>query len=141
MFFISTSMYILYIHSIKTMFQIFSSYKINGTKNENALFFLSWALPLISFTFNLRLLYELKHKVRLSVSGIFHFRFRFVSMLQQEVLKFNDIYVSLSSPKTDLDTIFLTFLFIPLLTDLFISLIEIKNITIKTSNKRKNAQI
>ena len=32
-------MYILYIYSIKTMFQIFSSYKINGTKNENALFF------------------------------------------------------------------------------------------------------
>ena len=33
-----------------------------------------------SFTFNLRFLYELKHKVHLSktMSGIFHFRFRFV---------------------------------------------------------------
>ena len=32
-----------------------------------------------SFTFNLRLLYELKHKVRSSktVGGIFHFRVRF----------------------------------------------------------------
>ena len=33
-----------------------------------------------SLLFNLRFLYELKHKVRLSknVRGIFHFRFRFV---------------------------------------------------------------
>ena len=33
-----------------------------------------------SFTFNLQFLYELKYKVQLSkiVSGIFHFRFRFV---------------------------------------------------------------
>ena len=33
-----------------------------------------------SFTFNLRFLYELKYKVRLSktVCGIFHFRFHFV---------------------------------------------------------------
>ena len=52
--------------------------KINGTKN--ALFFLSRAPAHHSFTFNLRFLYELKHKVRLSktVCGIFHFRFRFV---------------------------------------------------------------
>ena len=52
--------------------------KINGTKN--ALFFLSRAPTHHSFTFNLRFLYELKHKVRLSktVCGIFHFRFRFV---------------------------------------------------------------
>ena len=51
---------------------------INDTKN--ALFFLSWAPTHHSFTFNLRFLYELKHKVRLSktVCGIFHFRFRFV---------------------------------------------------------------
>ena len=49
--------------------------KINGTKN--ALFFLSRAPTHHSFTFNLRFLYELKHKVRLSktVCGIFHFRF------------------------------------------------------------------
>ena len=33
-----------------------------------------------SFTFNLRLLYELKHKVRLSkrMHGIFHFQFCFI---------------------------------------------------------------
>ena len=52
--------------------------KINGTKN--ALFFLSRAPTHHIFIFNLRFLYELKHKVRLSktVRGIFHFRFRFV---------------------------------------------------------------
>ena len=55
--------------------------KINGTKN--AFFFLSRAATLnsnCSFTFNLRFLYELKHKVCLSktVCEIFHFRFRFV---------------------------------------------------------------
>ena len=52
--------------------------KMNGRKN--ALFFLSRAPTRHSFTFNLRFLYELKHKVRLSksVRGIFHFRFLFV---------------------------------------------------------------
>ena len=52
--------------------------KINCTKN--VLFFLSRAPTHHSFTFNLRFLYELKHKVRLSktVCGIFHFRSRFV---------------------------------------------------------------
>ena len=51
--------------------------KINSTK---MLSFLFCELQLISFTFNLRFLYELKHKVRLSktVCGIFHFRFCFV---------------------------------------------------------------
>ena len=51
--------------------------KINGTKN--ALFFLSRAPTNHSFTFNLKFLYELKHKIGLSktVCGIFHFRFRF----------------------------------------------------------------
>ena len=55
-----------------------SSDKINGAKN--AIFFLSLAPSHHSFTFNLRVLYELKHEVRLSktVYGIFHFRFRFV---------------------------------------------------------------
>ena len=50
----------------------------NGTKN--ALFLLSRAPTHHSFTFNLRFLYELLRKVRLSktMSGIFHFRFRFV---------------------------------------------------------------
>ena len=42
----------------------FSSDKINGTKN--VLFFLSRAPTHHSSTFNLRLLYELKYKVRLS---------------------------------------------------------------------------
>ena len=52
--------------------------KINGTKN--ALFFLSRAPTNHCFSFNLRFLYELKHKVRLSktVCGIFHFQFNFV---------------------------------------------------------------
>ena len=52
--------------------------KINGTKN--ALFFLSRAPVHHSFNFNLRFLYELKHKVCLSntVCGIFNFRFRSV---------------------------------------------------------------
>ena len=51
---------------------------INGTKNN--LFFLSRAPAHHSFTFNLRFLYELKHKVRFSktVCGILLFRFRFV---------------------------------------------------------------
>ena len=51
--------------------------KINGTKN--ALFFLSRAPTNHSFTFNLKFLYELKHKIGLSktVCRIFHFRFRF----------------------------------------------------------------
>ena len=68
---------ILYIE-IKQILKKFPSDKINGTKN--ALFFLSRAPTHHSFTFNLRLLYELKHKVRHSktVCGIFHFRFRFV---------------------------------------------------------------
>ena len=67
------------IHWDKTqMLKKFPSDKINGTKN--ALFFLSRAPTHHSFTFNLRFLYELKHKVRLSKTecGIFHFRFCFV---------------------------------------------------------------
>ena len=56
----------------------FPSEKINGTKN--ALFSLSRAPTRHSLTCNLRFLYELKYKVRLSKSvlGIFHFRFRFI---------------------------------------------------------------
>ena len=51
--------------------------KINGTKNT--LFFLLRAPIHHISTFNLRFLYELKHKARLSktVCGILHFRFRF----------------------------------------------------------------
>ena len=60
------------------MLKKFPSDIINGTKN--ALFFLSRAPARHSFTFDLRFLYDLKHKVRLSktVCGIFHFRFSFV---------------------------------------------------------------
>ena len=60
------------------MLKKFPSDKINGTKN--ALFFLSRAPTHHSFTFNLRFLYELKHKVHISetVCEIFFFRFRFV---------------------------------------------------------------
>ena len=52
--------------------------KISDAKN--ALFFLSRAPAHHCFTFNLRLLYELKHKVCLSktVCGVLHFRFRSV---------------------------------------------------------------
>ena len=59
------------------MLKKFPSEKINGTK---MLSFFFRELQLISFTFNLRFLYELKYKVRLSktVYWIFHFRFRFV---------------------------------------------------------------
>ena len=59
------------------MLKKFSLEKINGTKN--VLFFLLQAPTHHSFTFNLRFLYELKHKVCLSktVCEIFHFRFRF----------------------------------------------------------------
>ena len=60
------------------MFKKNPSDKINGTKN--ALFFLSRAPTHHSFSFNLRFLYKLKHKVRLSkiVCEIFHFRLRSV---------------------------------------------------------------
>ena len=67
------------IHWDKTqILKKFPSEKINVTKN--ALFFLSRAPTHHIFNFNLRFLYELKHKVRLSkkVCGIFHFQFRSV---------------------------------------------------------------
>ena len=59
------------------MLKKFPSDKINRTKN--ALIFLSRAPTHHSFTFNLRFLYELNHKVRLSktVCRVFHFRLRF----------------------------------------------------------------
>ena len=110
------------------MLKKFSSYKINGAKN--ALPSLSRAPAHHSFTFNLRFLYELKHKARLSktVCGIFHCSAKYMDSftlkrhnffqneskrkaahifaprplifkLQLEVLKFNDICVSWSSPK------------------------------------------
>ena len=100
--------------------------KINGSKN--ALSLLSRAPTYHSFTFNFRFLYDLKHKIHFSktVQWIFHFRFRFIFItvyifvqqnatqsfaprplifkLQQDVLKFNDICVSWSFPKSDLVT-------------------------------------
>ena len=64
----------LYIDMLKKI----PSDKINGAKNS--LFFLSRAPTHHSFTFNAQFIYELKHKDRLykTLSGIFHFRFRFV---------------------------------------------------------------
>ena len=104
--------------------------KINVT--NNALFFLSRAPPHYSFTFNSQFLNELNHMVYLSktVCAIFDFRFLLIFIkvyisfqnknsrkttrifaprplifkLDQEVWKFNDICVSWSSPKTDLQT-------------------------------------
>ena len=67
------------IHWDKTqILKKFTSDKIVGTKNAHIFF--SWAPTHHSFTFGLRFLHELKHKVRLSKSlcGIFHFRLRFV---------------------------------------------------------------
>ena len=77
-----------------------SSNKINGIKN--ALFFHSQPPANHSFTFNLLL----QHNVRLlkKMCEVFHFRFRF--SFQQENLKFSDICVSWTSPKTDLETNF-----------------------------------
>ena len=53
-------------------------FQINITKNAH--FFLLRAPTHHSFTFNLRFLYELKHKLRLSktVCRIFHFRVSFI---------------------------------------------------------------
>ena len=49
-------------------------------RTTNVLIFLSEAPTRHSFTFNLRFLYKLKYKFRLSktVCGIFHFLFRFI---------------------------------------------------------------
>ena len=68
------------IHWDKTHIKKIPSDKINGTKN--ALFFLSWAPTYHSFTFNLRFLYELKHKVCLSITvcGIFRLRSAFTKV-------------------------------------------------------------
>ena len=60
------------------MLKKYASDKINSTKNSP--FFLSRAPTRQSFTFNLRFLYELKHKFHLSktLCGNLHFRFHFV---------------------------------------------------------------
>ena len=81
-FLICKGMHILKVYSIHYTLRQNTNVKKNcfgqNKRYKNALFFLSWAPAHHSFTFNLRFLYELKHKVRLSVCGIFHFRFRFV---------------------------------------------------------------
>ena len=63
---------------VKQILKKLSSDKINDTKN--ALIFISRAPIYYSFTFNLRFLYELKHKVCLSknLCEFFHFRISFV---------------------------------------------------------------
>ena len=72
-------MYILKMYSINyTLRQNTNVKKIffgQNKQDKNALFFLSQAPTHHSVTFDLRFLYELKHKVHLSktVSGIFHF--------------------------------------------------------------------
>ena len=71
---------ILYtIHWDKT--QMLKTFPFGQNKRyRKFIFFLSWALAHHSFTFNLRFLYQLKHKVRLSkaMCWIFHFLFCFV---------------------------------------------------------------
>ena len=65
-----------------------------GKKNvtKNALFFLTRIPTHDSFIFNLRFLYELKHKVRLSktVCGIFYFQF--VSFSLKFIFLFNKMH-------------------------------------------------
>ena len=63
--------------------------KITGTKN--AFFFLSRAPTHHSFTFNLRFLYELKRKVRLSKTVRF-FIFDFVSFSLEFVFSLNEMH-------------------------------------------------
>ena len=82
-FLICKSIYILKLYSVdiemKHKFKKKSPWdKISGTKNT--LVHLSRALTHHSSTFNLRFLYELKHKILISktVGEIFHFQFRFV---------------------------------------------------------------
>ena len=88
-FFTCRSMHIMKVHSIYyTLRRNLNVKKISFLQNKRykkkkkTLIFLSRAPTHHSFTFNLRSLYELKHKVRFSktASGIFHFWCRFVFM-------------------------------------------------------------
>ena len=74
------------------MLKKFPSDKINGTRN--ALFFLLQAATYHSFTFSLRFVYELNHKVCLSktVCGIFHSLFHFV-FIKVHIFSFNKMHV------------------------------------------------
>ena len=81
-FLIRKTMHILKVYSMQYTLRLNYCKKISFGQNKRyktALFFLSRPPTHHSFTFNLRFLYELKHKVRLSktVRRIFHFRFRF----------------------------------------------------------------
>ena len=72
------------------MLKKFPSDKINGTKN--ALFFLSRAPTHHSFPFNLRFLYELKHKVRFSETVCGISIYDLVSFLLKFIFLFNKIH-------------------------------------------------
>ena len=63
------------------------------SSTNNVIFFLLRALTQYSFTFNLRFLHELKHKVRLSktVCAIFHFRFHF-AFIEVYIFFFNKMH-------------------------------------------------
>ena len=78
------------IHWDKTqMLKKFPLNKINGIKNAH--FLLSLIPTHHNFIFNLRFLYELKHKVHLSktVCGIFHLWFHFVFIKVYSIVKQN----------------------------------------------------
>ena len=107
------------IHWDKTqMLQIFYSDTISITKNPHV--FLLQAPIRHSFIFNSWFLYKLKHKFHLTLKHHDSFKHKnnrkatysfalglLIFNLQQEVWKFNEIYVSCSSPKTRLQTSFL----------------------------------
>ena len=79
--FFDKSMYILKVYLIHYKLRLNANIKKNSFGqnkwHKNVLFFLSQAPTYHSFTFNLRFLCDLKHKVRLSktVCGVFQFRF------------------------------------------------------------------
>ena len=74
----------------KQMLKKFLLAKINGTKN--AVFFLLRAPTHHSFTFNLRFLLELKHKVRLSKLYVGFSIFDFISLLLKFVFLFSKMH-------------------------------------------------
>ena len=72
------------------MLKTFPSDKINGTKNVP--FFLSRAPAHHSFTFDLRFLHELKHKVRLSKTVVGFPILDSVSFLLKFIFLFNKMH-------------------------------------------------
>ena len=81
--------YTIHLHKTQIL-KKFPSDKINGTKS--VLFFLSRAPTHHSFTFNLRFLYDLKHKVRLSKTVFGFFIFDSVSFLLKFIFFFNKMH-------------------------------------------------